>query len=152
MVRQILFRVIYANESADKDPIHRALIDQMSWKPAVLRDYIRSRVPGVSYPAVAPKKGRNVQGICVSGLTGGDIWRLDRFEGSEYDRKVLDVELLGEDGVFGKGERVKAEVYVWNARQEGLEDGEWSIEEFRKEHLSSWIGEGANHEYAYIGE
>ncbi|EHL01519.1 BtrG-like protein [Glarea lozoyensis ATCC 20868] len=150
MVRQILFRVIYADENADRDTVHNALISQMTWKPALLRNHMRHRIKSVAYPAVAPHKGKNVQGILVSGLTDGDIRRLDRFEGDQYDRKVLGVELLGEDGVFGTGGNVEAEVYMWNYKYEGLRRGEWSIEEFREVHLSKWVGEAGEHEYQDI--
>jgi hypothetical protein len=153
MVRQILFRVLYRNENADKDPIHSALISRMTFSPALLRDHLRHRVRGVAYPAVAPCKGKNVQGICVTGLTDGDIWRLDSFEGDQYVRDMLDVEMLGDEGKYEGGELRRAEVYVWKSEKgTGLEKREWTIEEFRRNSLSQWVGERGAHEYEDLGK
>jgi hypothetical protein len=153
MVRQILFRVLYSNENADKDPMYSEVISRMTFSPALLRNYLRHRVRHVSYPAVAPAKGKNVQGIFVTGLTDGDIWRLDRFEGDQYVRKMLDVEMLGDEGRFAGGEVKRAEVYVWKSKGKlGLEEKEWSIEEFRRDSLSRWVGEEGNNEYEDLGK
>jgi hypothetical protein len=85
----------------------------------------------------------------VSGLTDGDIWRLDIFEGSDYTRKRVKVRVLkegegkAEDGYKGQGEEVEAETYIWTASPDALEEEEWDFEEFVREKMSRWVGSGA---------
>ena len=73
-------------------------------RPAVLPGYRRHRVRGADYPAIVPcsDDGKSegdgksetsdhaaaVRGTLVQGLTDGDIWRLDIFEGGEYKREI----------------------------------------------------------------
>ena len=93
-------------------------------------------------------KSRNstVRGTYVFGLTEGDIWRLDIFEGDEYERRRVKIKILEEvENDEGKGnvegEQVEVETYVWVACKDGLEDGEWDFEEFRNEKMHRWIGQ-----------
>jgi hypothetical protein len=69
----------------------------------------------------------------VTGLTDGDIFRLDAFEGSEYRRIKVKVELV-EDG----GKSAEAETYLYTAGEHRLEKMEWSYEEFRKDKMHRW--------------
>ena len=84
-----------------------------------------------------------MRGTYVRGLTRGDQWRLDCFEGSQYERMRLRLHLLDEKGDVG--EEVEAETYVWAEDVEDLEDGEWDFEEFRREKMGRWVG--SNEEY-----
>ena len=79
----------------------------------------------------------------MSGLTDGDLWRLDIFEGDEYERRKVKVRIL-EVGVGVSEEEVEVETYVWVAGEEGLEEGEWDFEEFTREKMGRWVG---NEEY-----
>ena len=47
-------------------------------------------------------------------------------------------------GVGVSEEEVEVETYVWVAREEGLEEGEWDFEEFTREKMGRWVG---NEEY-----
>ena len=82
----------------------------------------------------------------MQGLTSGDIWRLDIFEGDEYVRRKVKVRVLetvgDEDGrgnVLGE-EEVEAETYVWVAGEGLLEEGEWDFGVFQKEKIGRWVG------------
>ena len=75
-------------------------------------------------------------------MTDGDIWRLDIFEGDEYERrKVLANPLitigddLTGDGNVESETAVQAETYVWIAGEDGLEDGEWDFAVFVREKM-----------------
>ena len=90
-----------------------------------------------------------MRGTLVSGLSDGDMARLDRFEGDEYERRDVKVRTLGEEApasmggaeVVNGGEAVvQAVTYVWIAGEKRLEEGEWDFEEFRKEKLWRWVG------------
>ena len=92
-----------------------------------------------------------MRGTLVQGLTEGDLWRLDIFEGGQYTRERVRVSLLqrtsdeeGKDGV--EGGEVEAETYVWADDRQDLEEGEWDFAEFHREKMQRWIG--TNEEYA----
>lgn len=76
----------------------------------------------------------SVKGTYVSGLTDGDMHRLDLFEGDEYVKEWVEVEVE----VDGKRESRKCRTYVYVAGEERLEAKEWDYEEFRKEKLTRW--------------
>ena len=100
---------------------------------------------GCDYPAITPDASASVRGTLVTGLTDGDIWRLDIFEGSEYKRESVSVSLLTEVGdEAGKGnvegEKVQAQTYVWIAKPDELEPGEWDFGKFVKRKMRRWVG------------
>ena len=78
----------------------------------------------------------------MTGLTDGDIFRLDTFEGSEYKRIKVRVELVEEAGKF-----VEASTYLYTAGEEFLEKEEWSYEEFRRDKMHRWAADS----YEYQG-
>lgn len=91
-----------------------------------------------------------VRGTLVEGLTDGDIWRLDIFEGSEYERMPVKVRVLESKGRAGdpehknvEGEEIDAQTYIWTAAQQRLETEEWDFDQFVKEKMSRWVGRDA---------
>ena len=127
-------------------------------RPALLPGYRRHQVRGCDYPAIIPSVPSSessagtggsecVRGTYVTGLTDGDIWRLDIFEGDEYERVRVKVRILqevgGEDGKGNVvGEELEGETYVWVAGRERLEEEEWDFGEFVREKMGRWIGRG----------
>lgn len=84
--------------------------------------------------------------------------RLDIFEGGEYLRRPVKARLIvrNEEGKSEPrerdlGEEVECETYVWMAPEEDLEDGEWDFEQFVREKIGRWVGEGAEVEGEYNG-
>ena len=158
MAPQVLHRVCYGRP--DPEPWQKALL---TIKPALLHDYSRHKVEGCDYPAIIPvlastdnkpSTSNAVRGTLVTGLTDGDIWRLDLFEGSQYERKKVKARLLkkvGDESGKGnvEGEEVEAETYVWTAGKDELEEGEWDFGTFKREKLWMWAGSSARgEEYA----
>lgn len=93
----------------------------------------------------------------MTGLTDADIWRLDIFEGSEYERQVVKARLLAtvgsEDGTGNvEGDEVEAETYIWVAGTDRLEAREWDFGEFKQEKMRFWVGEEAEKEFAEVDE
>lgn len=95
-----------------------------------------------------------MRGTYVTGLTAADIWRLDIFEGDEYERvkvRCRILEAVGDD-VTGEGnlegEEVEAETYLWVAGEERLEGTEWDFGEFQREKMRFWVGREGEGEYA----
>ncbi|KAG9200009.1 hypothetical protein G6514_007713 [Epicoccum nigrum] len=142
MAPPVLHRVIWGTASPPT-PAHASLL---AIRPAILHGHVRRRVKGADYPAVTPSSAESeVRGTLVAGLTDGDVWRLDIFEGSEYERRHVRVRVLGEEGKGGKGE-VEAQTYVWVAGEQRLEPREWDFDHFVKEKMGRWVGEEAEDE------
>lgn len=190
MAHQILHRVIHG--SSNPEPWQKALL---TVKPAILHGYRRHRVRGADYPGIIPVTAKtsedggstqgtdtnepttttttttsntdhhSVLGTLVSGLTDGDIWRLDNFEGPDYEKRTVKVRALrsavGNDDdenspskaeqsihdvldaaraqLADEGEEVEAMTYVWIGGEEALEDREWDFETFKREKLHWWV-------------
>ncbi|KAF7596565.1 hypothetical protein BBP40_000965 [Aspergillus hancockii] len=176
MAPQILHRVIHG--TPHPEPWQKAVL---TFKPAILHGYRRHRVRGADYPGIVPVKQTtrttttesdgvdgmaSVLGTVVSGLTDGDLHRLDIFEGIEYEKEKVKVRVLresldrGDGGPGGKdtdghlrdvldaagaefadeGEEVEAVTYVYVAGERELEDGEWDFEAFKKDKMAWWVG------------
>ncbi|KAF1996445.1 hypothetical protein P154DRAFT_498551 [Amniculicola lignicola CBS 123094] len=147
MAPPVLHRVIWGNTSP---PLTQTSL--LKIRPAILHAYQRHKVKDADYPAILPEDGSSsVRGTLVTGLTDGDIWRLDIFEGFEYKRQKVTVSVLeGPEGALGgleqkeednvEGEKVEAEVYVWVAGKERLEVEEWDFGVFVKEKMKRWVG------------
>jgi hypothetical protein len=134
MAREILHRVCYGSSDVAHDPVKSVLASQLTIQPAILHDHCRHRVHGCDYPGIILEKGHNVRGTYVTGLTDGDIYRLDCFEGDEYERVKVKVEVVGGAGK----DRLEAMTYVYTAGDQYLERKEWDYEEFRREKMHRW--------------
>lgn len=183
MAPQILHRVIHGR--ADPEPWQKALL---KFQPAVLHGYQRHRVRGADYPGILAVSAKHpedsktqgqeadsnsmlkssVLGTLVSGLTDGDLHRLDIYEGTEYARETVKVRTLKEALSQGnevpmpddskdvnanlcdvleaagaefvdEGEEVNAVTYVWTAGEGHLEKLEWDFETFKRDKMAWWI-------------
>lgn len=143
MAPGVLHRVIHGTH--DPEPWQKSLL---TVRPAMLQSHRRHRVRHADYPAVLPHKGACVRGSVVSGLTEGDLYRLDIFEGSQYSRKVVKVQVLkdvgldeaAEEGKTEVLEEVEAQTYVWEEGEDTLEPQEWDFEEFKRDKMRAWMG------------
>ncbi|KAI6712939.1 hypothetical protein JHW43_004498 [Diplocarpon mali] len=144
MAREVLNRVIYGVSKPLPSSPQYTLSLSLKISPALLPSYCRHKVQHADYPGIIPDASREVRGTYVTGLTEGDIWRLDRFEGSEYDRQDVVVTLLSEEAdgraveTEGKAEERRTQTYVYTAGEERLEKKEWDYEVFRREKLHRW--------------
>lgn len=103
MAPQMLHRVIHG--SPDPEPWQKALI---RFQPALLHGYRRHRVRGADYPGIIPETATETEteiatespsdtavlGVLVSGLTEGDMYRLDKYEGGEYVKETVKVRTM----------------------------------------------------------
>jgi hypothetical protein len=120
-----------------------------------------------SQPAVG--NGASVLGTLVTGLTDGDIYRLDLFEGDPYIKEEVTVRTLRSDGDengqgslqdvlkgvvdsgggggahgasdLEAGKEVVAVTYVWIAGVDKLDEVEWDLETFKREKMAKWIAD-----------
>jgi hypothetical protein len=111
------------------------------------------------YPAIVPCDQSTVRGTLVTGLTDGDLFRLDIFEGREYERRKVSPRELKYEGDINVeptadqlGESVEADTYVWISLKSSLEDNEWDFEQFVKEKMWAWTGDSGNERSDYKGE
>jgi gamma-glutamylcyclotransferase (GGCT)/AIG2-like uncharacterized protein YtfP len=156
MAPQVLHRVIWGSQTPPT-PAHASLLRV---RPAILHAHQRHKVKHADYPAVLPTSSSStVRGTLVDGLTDGDIWRLDIFEGSEYERRKVKVKVLEGNGDLQQkeaenveGEAVEAETYVWIAGAQRLEAEEWDFAEFVRDKMKRWVGkEGAEADEGFQG-
>lgn len=165
MAPQVLHRVVHGHP--DPEPWQKAVL---SFKPAALHGYKRHRVRGADYPGIVSASGepstQKVLGTLVSGLTDGDLHRLDLFEGSEYERRAVTVRPLRDslDSVLKQSpghqpkdshlrdvldaagaeiadeeDEVAAVTYVWIAGMDRLEAAEWDFETFKRDKMAWWV-------------
>ena len=156
MAPQVLYRVIHGTTSPTAQQKSSLKI-----RPAILEGYSRHKVRGCDYPAIIPssisstssEESPSVRGTLVTGLSARNVYRLDVFEGDEYTRQKVDVQLISPGAGDGSGElrgsAVEAETYVWIDREERLEEGEWDFETFVREKLGRWVG---HKEYLEVDE
>lgn len=141
MAAEVFFTVCYRSSTHNVAVLKRL----HQFKPALLHGYCRRRVEYADYPGITPDPNHEVRGVYVTGLTSANMYHLDQFEGSEYDRKTVKVRLLSKIGDAKghgnvEGEEVECEVYVYN-KPAGLEDREWDFEEFRTQKMKKWTRE-----------
>ncbi|PYI29758.1 hypothetical protein BP00DRAFT_427141 [Aspergillus indologenus CBS 114.80] len=114
----------------------------------------RTGAKAAAAAAAAEASSATVRGTLVTGLTEGDVYRLDLFEGEEYTKVKVRVQVMGEEeeGVRGGLEtaasgpdgaetpkEVEALTYVWTAGRERLEAAEWDFEAFKRDKMAWWV-------------
>ena len=101
--------------------------------PATLAGFTRVRVRGAVYPAAREKAGASIAGLLYLDVDAAALARLDRFEGALYERRS--VRVMRDDGASSA-----AEVYaVARAHHGRLEPRAWDPEQFRREHLATYV-------------
>ncbi|KAF3770839.1 hypothetical protein M406DRAFT_246373 [Cryphonectria parasitica EP155] len=141
MEPQVFYSVCYNNRSPSDD-----IKARHHFRPAVLHGYCRRRVRSADYPGMIEDVDHNVFGMVVSGITKANLEKLDYFEGSQYDRRIVRPKLLdkvgdetGEGNV--EGEQVITESYVFLDERD-LEGREWDFAEFKRDKLKLWTRAG----------
>lgn len=147
---RILHRVVDSTDNPTPTQLSR-----FTHTPALLTNFCRHKVRFCDYPGVVAESEKSVRGVYVAGLNDSDMRLLDFFEGSQYEKEEVEVELLRGETLSGEGdgeskdalkgqdrkerELVKTQTYVFKDRLD-LENEEWDFEEFKKEKLHNWVG------------
>ena len=105
---------------------------------ATLDGYRRHPVIGAEYPGMVACAGDQVRGVLYLDLPPAAWPRLDRFEGEEYERRVVEVALA--DGTVSR-----AGTYVFRAELAArLGEGDWDYARFLREgkrrFVSGYVG------------
>ncbi len=145
MAPEVFFNVCY-------NVLHppAALTEGHSFLPGILQGFSRRRVKSEDYPGIAEQEGHTVRGIVATGLTEANLYQLDYYEGREYERRRVKINLLKEhqcnQQLKGGCDVIEAFVYVYGDA-EALEEGEWDFDEFRREKMLKYTRAG----YAFEG-
>ena len=105
-------------------------LDGLDIRPAIAPGFRTVFYPGRIYPALVEAEGAAAEGVAVARLSAADLAVLDLFEGTEYERRaiVLDVE----------GRAVTGEFYRPLAAI-GPDATAWSFAEWRRVHGEAMI-------------
>lgn len=102
--------------------------------PAVLRDFRRHAIAGETYPATVAAPGGEIRGRLWLSVQPPDLARLDRFEGAEYRRETVEVDVDREVDPSG---RLSAGCYIWLDASRLLPQ-DWDAEVFERDHLAGF--------------
>lgn len=97
---------------------------------AILENFKRVRVQNESYPAALPAIGEKIIGTLWLDVSEEEILQLDAFEGSDYQRVIVNVSDLA-------GQPYAAYFYQWN-RDDGLVDQPWDLDWFKRSGISEF--------------
>jgi gamma-glutamylcyclotransferase (GGCT)/AIG2-like uncharacterized protein YtfP len=116
-----------------------SLMFEAVWRPLVpgprasmraeLPGYRREAVAGERYPGIIADPAAVTEGRVYFGLDAGDLERLDRFEGDEYERVPVQLQIRGPGRT---GVAIRAEAYVF-LRPDRLSGRAWLPEVFASE-------------------
>ena len=102
---------------------------------ATLDGYRRRLLRDRVYPGLLPAAGESVEGVLWEDVDPPALARIDRFEGSLYERPELCV-------TPAPGESVSAFVYVLRPEHRALASAAaWHEAEFRARHLPAYLSE-----------
>ena len=97
---------------------------------ARLMNFKRVCVQNESYPAALPAMGEQIIGTLWLDVSEEEILQLDAFEGSDYQRVIVNVSDLA-------GQPYAACFYQWN-RDDGLVDQPWDLDWFKRTGISEF--------------
>lgn len=101
---------------------------------ARLTGHARFLVRGESYPAIVEAPGAVTVGVVYADLPAEALVRLDRFEGSFYERRIVDIDLAGD----GKARTAFAYV-VPDSGRNWVGEAAFDPAVFERDHLAAWL-------------
>jgi gamma-glutamylcyclotransferase (GGCT)/AIG2-like uncharacterized protein YtfP len=102
-------------------------------RKANVKNYVRLKVKGESYPGLTPLKGAVTEGVLYLDVDAFSVKRLDDFEGESYERWEVAADTLD-------GESLIAHAYVIKAQyRDRLSSELWDPEHFEKADLRGFM-------------
>ncbi|KAG9443290.1 hypothetical protein H6P81_014630 [Aristolochia fimbriata] len=101
--------------------------------PAILNGYQRFSIKERIYPAIIPVENKQVPGKVLLELNDIELKVLDIFEDVEYGRHAVEISLAG------SFEKLPAQTYVWNNKDDPDLFGDWDYEEWRQVHMEDFL-------------
>ena len=127
---------IFTYGSLMYEPVWQSLVTQnYAFQMGSVHGFERKSVLQQTYPALVPSPHT---ASCVSGkvylnVSAKDCRQLDAFEGEEYDRISLRVELA-------TGEQIQADTYVFKPEfYHRVDKSDWSVTEFENQGLTEFL-------------
>lgn len=100
---------------------------------ATLGNYVCYQLYGVNYPAIVPAPGASVSGILYRNLQPQQLRCIDRYEGNQYNRTIVEV-TDSEGQVHKVWSYVLAQVYYHRIKRQT-----WELDKFAKCYLAKYI-------------
>ncbi|KFK40523.1 hypothetical protein AALP_AA2G006700 [Arabis alpina] len=134
--------------SSDHSPSHNVFVYGSFQEPAVaglilectpvivsaqLHGFHRYRLKGRLHPCIAPSETGVINGKVLTGLTDDQLQNLDMVEGTEYERKTVEVVLTD------TSQKMQVETYIWANKDDPDMYGEWDFEEWKRLHMEKFI-------------
>jgi hypothetical protein len=126
----ILFAYGTLREPALLEGVLGHSLDGLNLRAATAPGFRTVFYPGRIYPALVEAAGQVAEGLAVGGLSLADLAVLDLFEGNEYERRAIAID------VGGQG--VTAEFY-WPLAAIGPDATAWSFAEWQRQHGEAMI-------------
>lgn len=93
-------------------------------EPAILAGFARHPVRDEHYPGILPRSGAVVRGVLYRNVAPDALTQLDTFEGAQYYRTHVRVQLAD-------GQEISADTYVFKPEYAHLlVPGDWNFEQF----------------------
>ena len=99
-------------------------------EPGILHGYARFLVRGECHPGIMQRAGASVSGTIYKGLEPEMFSRLDRYEGKEYQKRIVEV-------INSAGEPLAA--YTYTCIAEMLSETPWDREVSIRDHLKRFL-------------
>ncbi|XP_076894892.1 AIG2-like protein D [Bidens hawaiensis] len=129
-----ILRTVFVYGSLLADDVVRALLRRIPQNsPATLNGYHRFSIKGRVYPAILPVENKKVTGRVLLDITAPELDILDKFEDYEYERRLVDVSLLGSSGIS------PAYAYVWADKDDPDLYGEWDFEAWKESKMKDFV-------------
>jgi hypothetical protein len=105
-------------------------LDSLELRAATAPGFRTVFYPGRIYPALVEAAGEIAEGLSVGGLSPADLAILDLFEGNEYERRAIMIDV---------GEEAIAAEFYWPIAPIGPDARAWSFAEWRRQHGAAMI-------------
>ena len=127
---------IFTYGSLMYDPVWQSLVTQnYAFQIGFVHGFARKSVIQQTYPALiqSTQTASRVSGKVYLNVSAEDCIKLDEFEGEEYDRINLEVELE-------TGEHILADTYIFKPEfYHRIDKSDWSVAEFEKQGLTQFL-------------
>ncbi|KAL4564969.1 hypothetical protein LXL04_029048 [Taraxacum kok-saghyz] len=118
------------------DEVVRVLLHRIPQNsPAILHGFHRFSIKGRVYPAILPVENKKVTGRVLLGISAPELEILDKFEDFEYEKKAVDVSLVGAP----KDDVLQAYTYVWAKSNDTNLYGDWDFEVWKASKMKDFV-------------
>ncbi|XP_023639347.1 AIG2-like protein D [Capsella rubella] len=125
---------VFVYGSLMADDVVRLLLNRIpQTSSATLPDFHRFSIKGRVYPAILPAKDDTVSGRVLFGITDHELYVLDEFEDTEYERQNVQVLLTD------SSEKLLTKTYIWANKDDPDLFGTWDFEEWKQLHMEGFL-------------